>query len=312
MTIIKTENLTKKYGRSYAVKNLNLEIEKGEVFGFLGPNGAGKTTTIAMLTGILRPTSGCLYLFGKEFNSDYFNLKRRIGVVPEYPSVYKKMSAYAYLSFFADMYQVKNKEEKIGELLELVELEEYKDKPLKEFSKGMRQRVSIARALINDPEILFLDEPMHGLDPMGVKDVRDIILNQKEKGKTILISSHILSEVERVCDVIGIIKEGELVTKGSIDELERVIGGGMELEIELDKSTVLDRTIGTITQSLRDLDFVDKIETDNNKLKIRTNGLKEHRREISERISKEGGIIIGMKKNRIDLEDIFVEATKNG
>ncbi len=166
--IIETRNLTKKYGKLYAVKDLNLEIEKGGVFGFLGPNGAGKTTTIAMLTGILKPTNGDIRIFGNTISSNYFNLKTRMGVVPEYPSVYNEMSAYEYLSFFSDLYRVKNKKGKIEGLLKLLNLYEHKDKLLKNFSKGMKQKISISRALVHDPEILFLDEPIHGLDPMGV------------------------------------------------------------------------------------------------------------------------------------------------
>lgn len=304
--IVETRGLTKKYGNVYAVKDLNLEIERGETFGFLGPNGAGKTTTIAMLTGILRPTKGTVYLFGEEFDSSYFNLKRRVGVVPEYPSVYTSMSAYEYLSFFADLYRIKNKRGRIDELLKRLDLYEHKDRLLKNFSKGMRQKINISRALINDPEIIFLDEPIQGLDPAGVKEVRDLILDQKEKGKTIFISSHILSEIERICDVIGIINEGNLIIKGNMEELKRMVSSGVELEIELERITE------GIINSIKQLDFIYDIRIEENTLKIKISEKKGCRGDISNCIFNEGGIILGMKENKVDLERIFIEVTKNG
>ena len=305
-TIIETKNLTKRYKDFYAVKDLNLKISKGEIFGFLGPNGAGKTTTIAMLIGILYPTEGKISIFGRDSRDDYFNFKRRIGVVSEQQYMYNNMTAYEYLSFFADLYVVKNKKEKIDELLKFVELYEHRNKRLKEYSKGMRQKVSISRALINDPDILFLDEPAYGLDPAGVKEVRDIILHQRDKGKTIFISSHILSEIEKICDEVGIINKGVLIKRGNIDQL-KLESGGNELKIEVDK--INDKII----KSLKKFNFIKDIEPDYEKniLKIKTTD-EDNRIKISRCIFKNNITIIGMSIKRATLEDVFVELTRGG
>jgi len=306
--VIEAKNLTKRYGNFYAVKGLNLKIGEGEVFGFLGPNGAGKTTTIAMLIGILYPTEGSVSLFGRDLSEDYFNLKRRIGVVSEQQYMYNNMTASEYLSFFADLYMVKNKKERIDELLNFVELYEHRNKILGKYSKGMRQKISISRALINDPDILFLDEPAYGLDPVGVKEVRDIILHQKDKGKTIFVSSHILSEIEKICGEVGIINKGVLVKTGNIDRLKGLASAGHELKIELCQIK------SEIIESLKNLDFIENLivdEKNENMLKIKTSG-GDYRAEISRRISENNGTIIGMSMEKATLEDVFVEVTKGG
>ncbi|ODS38391.1 MAG: hypothetical protein A7315_12425 [Candidatus Altiarchaeales archaeon WOR_SM1_79] len=306
--VIETKNLTKRYGNFHAVKDLNLKIGEGEIFGFLGPNGAGKTTTIGMLIGILYPTKGSVHLFGRNLNDDYFNLKKKIGVVSEQQYMYNNMTAYEYLSFFADLYAVKNKKERIDELLKFVELYEFRNKRLKEYSKGMRQKISISRALVHDPDILFLDEPAYGLDPVGVKEVRDIIFHQKDKGKTIFMSSHILSEVEKICDEVGIINKGILVERGSMKQLKGFSSGIHELDIEVDK--INDGIITT----LKKFNFIEDIEVDGgnkNILKIKTiDG--DHRVEISRCIFKNNGTIIGMSEKKTSLEDAFVEITRGG
>lgn len=315
--VIETKNLTKKYGNFYAVKDLNLKIKEGEVFGFLGPNGAGKTTTIAMLIGILYPTGGSVKLFGRELSEGYFDLKRKIGVVSEQQYMYNQMTAYEYLLFFAELYRVKNKKERINELLKFVELYEFRNKRLKEYSKGMRQKISISRALIHDPDILFLDEPAYGLDPAGVKEVRDIIFKQKDSGKTIFMSSHILSEVEKICDSVGIIHKGELIKKDSMENLRKQGTQGMELKIELNKINQ------KIIDSLKEFDFIEDIEVsevneatsggkDNqNKNLLKINTIGDHRAEISGCIFKNNGLIVGMSTEKATLEDVFVELTRD-
>ena len=303
--VIETKNLTKIYGEFHAVKNLNLKVSEGEVFGFLGPNGAGKTTTISMLTGILHPTKGSVHLFGENLSDDYFNLKRRIGVVSEQQYMYNKMTACEYLSFFADLYRVKNKKRKINELLNFVELYKYKDKKLGEYSKGMRQKISISRSLVHDPDILFLDEPAYGLDPAGVKEVRDIIFKEKDNGKTIFMSSHILSEVEKICNYAGIIDKGVLVKKGAMDRLKKASSPGCELEIELVEVNK------KIIESLKKLPFVVDVEIGENKNILRIKAPDEkNRAEISGCIFENGGAITGMSTKKATLEDAFVEITR--
>lgn len=307
MIIIETENLSKRYGNFYAVKNLNLQIEKGKVFGFLGPNGAGKTTTIAMLTGILHPTEGSIRLFGKNLYDDYFNIKKRIGVVPEQQYMYGNMSAYRYLSFFADLYGVKNKEERIKEVLNFVELYEYRNKKLKEYSKGMRQKINIARSLIHNPDIFFFDEPSYGLDPIGVKEVRDIIFNLKNEGKTIFISSHILSEIEKICDEIGIINGGILIEKGNLDQLRNFASEFCQVEIEIEKIKDIDNLI----DELKKFDFVkDVVKEKENVLRVKIIN-EDYRGKISRYIFEKGYNIVGMSVKKATLEDMFVKLTRD-
>ena len=223
MYAIKTENLTKKYGDFVAVNSLNLNVKKGKIFGFLGPNGAGKTTTILMLLGIIKPTSGKAYINDIDVWENPVEVKRITGYLPTEPGLYQTMTARDNLLFFSRLYGIpKNEsEERVRELLELVGLEDVAKKKVGEFSTGMKKRLAIAQALINDPEVLFLDEPTSGLDPTGVIEMRNLIRNLKKEGKTIFFSSHILSEVEEVCDTFGIISKGKLLAVGSKEELKR-------------------------------------------------------------------------------------------
>ncbi|MBU7030839.1 MAG: ABC transporter ATP-binding protein, partial [Theionarchaea archaeon] len=223
MNVIKTTNLTKIYkdwrgNTTRAVDNLSLEIKKGEIFGFLGPNGAGKTTTIKMLLGLVFPTSGDFTLFGENLS---VKIKKKIGYLPEDPAFPSYFTAEEALSYYADLYEMKKdeKKEKINELLELVLLDNQKTKKVSQFSKGMKQRLGLAQALLPNPELVILDEPTSGLDPQGRKDVRDILLNLKSQKVTVFLNSHILSEVERTCDRVGILKDGILLSLGTIDEL---------------------------------------------------------------------------------------------
>ncbi len=302
--VVEAVNLTKRYGKAYGVKGLNFGIEKGIIYGFIGPNGAGKTTTIALLTGILEPTEGDVLLYGKSLRSDTMGLKRRIGVVPDNPYVYNYMTAAEYLGFFADLYGVENKQERIDELLSYFNLVEHRDKQLKKYSKGMKQKINIARALIHDPDLLFLDEPIQGLDPTGVKEVRDVILGEKKKGKTVFISSHILSEMDKFCDQVGIIDKGVLLMSGSMDKLKRSIKSGIELVIELDKAT------DKIIDSLKTLGYVREVSADGNTIRVRIDGSADLRKDISRRVTEAGGVIIAMKEEKVDLEAAFVELTK--
>ena len=223
MYAIKTENLTKKYGDFVAVNSLNLNVKKGKIFGFLGPNGAGKTTTILMLLGIIKPTSGKAYINDIDVWENPVEVKRITGYLPTEPGLYQTMTARDNLLFFSKIYGIpKNEsEERVRELLELVGLEDVAKKKVGEFSTGMKKRLAIAQALINDPEVLFLDEPTSGLDPTGVIEMRNLIRNLKKERKTIFFSSHILSEVEEVCDTFGIISKGKLLAVGSKEELKR-------------------------------------------------------------------------------------------
>ncbi len=224
-SILKTEGLSKTFkvgfwGRSVtAVHGLDLDVRKGEVFGFLGPNGAGKTTTIKMLMGLIYPTSGQAWLFGCPIGDQ--ESKARLGFLPESPYFYDYLTGLEFLQFYGHLFGIRGValEKRIDELLELVGMSHARHLQLRKFSKGMLQRVGIAQALINDPELVVLDEPMSGLDPIGRKEIRDLILRLKESGKTIFFSSHILHDAELLCDRVAIILKGKLVACGSVSEL---------------------------------------------------------------------------------------------
>ncbi len=214
MSEISISNVSKWYGTKkkgkHSVKDLNLSIEKGSVFGFLGPNGAGKTTTIKMIVGLAKPTSGTISIAGGSPES--MEVKQKIGFMPESPSFYLYLTGKEFLEFVAAIFDIKNPTAKIHELLRSVELFDAKDRQIRTYSKGMLQRLGLAQALINDPEILFLDEPLDGLDPLGRAEIKKIILSLKKQNKTIFLNSHILSDVAELCDYVGIIDKGILLT----------------------------------------------------------------------------------------------------
>jgi ABC-2 type transport system ATP-binding protein len=203
-------------GTKVALAGLDLEVHAGEVFGFLGPNGAGKTTTINVLLGFLRPTAGAAYLFGIDVRQPI--ARQRIGYLPELTYYYKFLTAEELLRFYARLFDLPRREAdvRIERLLKLVELNQAARRPIKTYSKGMQQRVGLAQALINDPDLLILDEPTSGLDPLGRMKVREIIQRLKNEGKTVFFSSHELGEVETVCDRVAIINQGELKMEGSV------------------------------------------------------------------------------------------------
>ncbi|MCL4400223.1 ABC transporter ATP-binding protein [Patescibacteria group bacterium] len=217
---ISAEHLEKSYGGQRAVDGLTLHVKKGEFFGFLGPNGAGKTTTIRMITGILRPDHGAITIDGNP-SSNRRVVTNIIGVVPESRGFYDWMTAEEYLGFFADLYGIKGEEKakRLEALLLEVGLTKRKDSRIGTYSRGMRQRLGLARALVNNPRILFLDEPTLGLDPQGQEDVQLLLKGLNASGVTIFFSSHLLNEVSNLCSRIGIINYGKLIAEGTISEL---------------------------------------------------------------------------------------------
>ncbi len=217
--IVVAKKLNKSYGHEPAVKDLNLEIESGEFFGFLGPNGAGKTTTIRMLTGIVQPDQGQILIDGQENNKA--ETAKIIGVLPESRGFYEWMTAEEYLQFFAKLYELPAPQQKVAELLDQVSLASRKTSKIEAFSRGMKQRLGLARALINSPKLLFLDEPTLGLDPQGQEDIQNLLKKLNGQGVTIFYSSHLLNEVASLCSRIGIIHRGLLVAQGSIAELQQ-------------------------------------------------------------------------------------------
>jgi ABC-2 type transport system ATP-binding protein len=247
-TVVETYQLSKIYRTGFwmntkvpSLKDCTLKVYQGETFGLLGPNGAGKTTLLKTLLGIIQPTSGKALLLGKPLGDK--TTKQRVGYLPENAYYYDFLTAWEFLGFIADIFQIPKSQhqQKILHLLDLVGLAQKtaKKKQLRQYSKGMLQRVGMAQALINDPEIVFFDEPMSGLDPMGRYQVRQIILSLKEQGKTIFFNSHVLSDVEKICDRIAILARGELLNIGSLDDIlgtkesyHVVVQGGKEDELQ--------------------------------------------------------------------------------
>jgi ABC-2 type transport system ATP-binding protein len=223
--VIYTENLSKDYRTGFrlqkiqAIENLNIEVEAQEIYGFLGPNGAGKTTTIKILVGLTKPTSGKAMVLGRP--SIDIEVKKSIGFLPESPYFYEYLNAYEYLALCAQINGIEKAKEKkqVEKMLNLVRLERFSKLPIKGYSRGMLQRLGIAQALISDPQLVILDEPMGGLDPIGRREFRDIILSLKTQGKTVFFSTHILADVELICSRVGIILNGKLISSGRLDDI---------------------------------------------------------------------------------------------
>jgi ABC-2 type transport system ATP-binding protein len=252
--IIKIEDLRVEYKgstRKLAVDGLNLEVRPGEVFGFLGPNGAGKTTTMNVLLGFVNATSGAAYIFGVNVRDPI--ARQRIGYLPELTYYYKFLTAEELLRFYARIFELPKNvvDSRIDQVLKLVELEASRKKLIKTYSKGMQQRVGLAQALINDPDLLILDEPTSGLDPIGRMKVREIIQRLKNEGKTVFFSSHELGEVETVCDRVAILNQGKLQVEGQVDQLVRKYQCNLEqifLKVvgyspALERSEILDQQV---------------------------------------------------------------------
>lgn len=255
-TVLSIQNLTKHFGRIRAVNNLNLEVKSGQVFGMLGPNGSGKTTTLGMLMGVTNPTSGSFYWFGEEPTPQ---IRKKIGAVLEHPIFYPYLSGQKNLELNAMIKECQI--ENIPRVLDLVELADRKNDKYKTYSLGMKQRLAIASALLNDPTVLILDEPTNGLDPMGIAEIREIIRKIAAQGKTIILASHLLDEVQKVCTHFAVLKKGNMVYTGPVGE----VGSGAEVvEVNADVESLnevllafsgtssINRENGSYHVSLRD------------------------------------------------------------
>ncbi len=245
MTAIETTNLTKTYGDLVAVDEVNLSVEPGEVYGFLGPNGAGKSTTINMLLDLTRPTAGSATVLGHDCQTASETIRERVGVLPEGFDLYDRMTGRQHLTFAI---RAKDVDDDPDRVIERVGLDSADAKRrVGEYSKGMRQRLALGIALAGDPDLLVLDEPSSGLDPTGIAEVQDVVRSEAADGTAVFFSSHILGEVEAVCDRIGILSQGELVAEGTIDDLRREFTDGDTLELEVDRvPAAAQETIGAV------------------------------------------------------------------
>ena len=301
--MISTRNLTKTYPEVEAVKDVTLNVHAGEVYGFLGPNGAGKSTTIAMLLGLVKPTSGELSLFGTSLENNYFSIKNAIGVVGENPYFFDEMTAWEYLSFHADIFMIESKENRINQLMEHVGLRQYANIRPSEYSRGMRQKLSFVRALLHKPDLLILDEPVSGLDPHGIRQIRELIEEQKKSGTTIFISSHILSEIERTADRIAIMHKGKLLVEDNLDGLRYSVDQSVRVNVEV---THVPESLPTV---LSDVPYIVDHNINGQHIEIRLDGSSDHRAEVSAAITASGTTIIGMETRKASLEETFMTFT---
>jgi len=293
--VIETDKLTKIYGRKVGCSGVTVNVPQGGVFGLLGPNGAGKSTFIKMLTGLIFPTSGEAKVLGKPLGD--VSVRKRIGYLPEIFKYQEWMTGVDLLSFHASLYKMDKKESKnrIEEVLELVNLKGHEKYRVGTYSKGMQQRLGFASAMLTSPDLLFLDEPTSALDPIGRKEVRDIIMMLKDEGKTVLLNSHLLSEVEMVCDSIAVINKGSLVKQGKLDDILE-----SKLVLYIDAEDINDE----ILIKLKELDPL--LLYDNNKLTLNIRN-RESINEAGHIIIQNGGKLYRLEAKKENLENMFIK-----
>ena len=304
--MIETRHLTKKFGDFTAVDSLDLKISRGESYGFLGPNGSGKTTTLMLLLGILKPTGGSVFVDGSEISTSSFAIKRRIGVVAEYQKFYEEMTAWEYLMFFAKLYEAENAETRASDLLERIELFKWKDVVIGGYSTGMKKKLGYVRALLPSPDLLVFDEPVSGLDPFGIIQVRELLDSEKALGRTFLISSHILSELERTVDRVGIISNGKLIAEGTMDNLREIAGERDRYELSFTSLTEAQAAV------FGELPNVVEVTHSGNQLTIfARKGKQDLREAIGKRILDLQLVATGIEKVDATLEETFITITEN-
>ncbi len=304
MLVIK--ELVKKYGKFTAVDNLNLEIEQGNIFGFVGPNGAGKTTTIKIIATLMQPTSGIVKVDGMDVVREPMKVRERMGYMPDFFGVYDNLKVCEYLDFYGSSYGIPYRERKktADQLLELVDLSHKKDSYVDSLSRGMKQRLCLARSLIHNPKLLVLDEPASGLDPRARIEMKGILRELRGMNKTILISSHILSELAEMCDTIGIIENGKMVIDGSVDDIMRRITGRTLVRLKL-----MDR-LEEAVNVLKEQPMVEGIVQEGNTLEITYDGEDQDLWKLLKALVDHKLPIISFGKADGNLEKIFMEVTK--
>lgn len=309
--MIEVRHLVKKYGDHLAVDDLSFTLESGKIYGFLGPNGAGKSTTMNMMTGYIASTSGQILINGHDILTETEEAKKCIGYLPEIPPLYVDMTVWEYLVTVADLKKVpkKDREEQLARIMETVQITDMKKRLIKNLSKGYRQRVGIAQALIGYPEIIILDEPTVGLDPKQIIEIRDLV---KSLGKdhTVILSSHILTEISAVCDYVLIINKGRLVASDRTENLSRMFSGQNSLELLVDAEREKTEEILKKIPEIEAFRFT-KQEDHTLKIDLTVAGDADIRRELFFAFANERMPILGLKNASATLEDIFLEVTKS-
>lgn len=304
--MLKIKGLNKSYGKVRALNNLNLQIDEGEFFGFVGPNGSGKTTTMRIISGLLKADSGSVILDGIDALKEPQVLKQKIGYMPDFFGVYDNLKAMEYMMFYASIYGIVGDTAKKTclELMELVGLKDKGQAYVDSLSRGMKQRLCLARTLIHDPKFLILDEPASGLDPRVRYEMKMILEEIKNRGKTILISSHILPEIAKTCTSIGIIERGSMVVKGTVDEIFMTIGAFAPIKIKIlgDKEVAI--------KILKENHLVQNITIQANNLTVLFNGNDEKATDLLAQLVKEGVRISSFARQESNLESLFMDVTK--
>ena len=310
--MIEISNLTKSYGPKLAVDNISFNVEQGEILGFLGPNGAGKSTTMNILTGYLSATSGSCKINGVDILEDPIKAKQSIGYLPEQPPLYLDMTVKEYLDFIYDLKRVKlPRQEHISEVCEVAQITHVYNRVIKHLSKGYRQRVGIAQALIGSPEVLILDEPTVGLDPKQIIEIRNLI---KKLGKkhTIILSSHILPEIQAVCDKVVVINQGKLVANDTTANLSHDLSSDHRYNVLIDgPEAEVYRTLKGIS-GMHDVQTLGKKEAGVFEYVVEANPGVDVRREIFKRLAERNWPLLGLRSSEMTLEDIFLQLTKDG
>ena len=300
-----TEGLTKRFNSFTAVDHLSFEVGEGEIFGILGPNGAGKTTTIRMLASLLTPTEGTAYVGGFDVVDDSLKVREIVGILTENPSLYDRLTAMENMEFFAEAYGVSDRQarsKKIRELLDFFDLWHRRDDKVGTYSKGMKQKLAIARALVHDPDVLFLDEPTSGLDPRSSKDIRGLMeeLSRRE-GQTILLCTHRLEDAERLCSRVMLINEGGMVTMGTTDELRSQIAGTPILRVRLGEVSE------TVVDAVRSMEGVEEVVVDGNTLSMSVKDADEVTPYVVRGVVMAGGMVQSVEVLKPSLEEIYLK-----
>ena len=311
--MLEIQNLTKRYGKFLALNNLNLHIDKGEIYGFVGPNGAGKTTTMRIICGLLKPTSGIVTVDGIDALSHPDDIKRKVGYVPDFFGVYDNLKVMEYMEFYGSMYGMERSDiDEISEgLLELVSLSDKKDEFVDTLSRGMKQRLCVARALIHNPDLLILDEPNSGLDPRARFEMKEILKNLGNMGKTILISSHILPELSEMCTSIGIMERGQLVVSGKVDEIMNQSKGIQPIHMratapEYESTDAGKEYIATVLKEQPD---VSKVTFTEDEILVSFKGDEMQSAQLLKHLFEHNILVSKFYREKEDLESLFLEIT---
>ncbi|TCT15560.1 ABC-2 type transport system ATP-binding protein [Natranaerovirga pectinivora] len=301
------KNLYKSYGKFLALDNLNLEIKRGEIFGFVGPNGAGKTTTMRIVSGLLKADSGEVYVDGVNAMRDTKALKEKIGYMPDFFGVYDNLKAIEYLEFYASIYKIVGSDARqiCLDLLELVNLSDKANTYVDSLSRGMKQRLCLARCLVHNPELLILDEPASGMDPRARYEMKEILKNLKELGKTIIVSSHILPELAEVCSKVGIIDKGRLMVSGTVDEIMYNMNHMTPLKIKVLRDT--EKAV----KFLKEQPNIDHIKVSDSLITANFNGGEDDTVEMLQKLIKNEIPVLSFGQEAGNLETLFIQITDN-